>query len=79
MIISGQKTVYHIMSRTALDGFPMGNVEKDFLFNTIKRLSALYFVDVLGISCMGNHFHGVVQMIPDHNYTDEEILSRYEK
>ena len=31
MIIDDQSTVYHIMSRTALDGFPLGDVEKDFM------------------------------------------------
>ncbi len=79
MIISGQKAVYHIMSRTALDGFPIGDIEKEFLFNIIKKISTLYFVDILWICCMGNHFHGVVQMNPDHNYTDEEIQTRYKK
>jgi hypothetical protein len=27
MIIDDQSTVYHVMSRTALDGFPLGDVE----------------------------------------------------
>ena len=27
MIIDDQGTVYHVMSRTALDGFPLGDVE----------------------------------------------------
>ncbi len=49
------------------------------MFNTIKKLSTLYFVDVMGICCMGNHFHGVVQMNPDHDFTDEEIQTRYKK
>ncbi len=29
LINKGEKTAYHIMSRTALDGFPFGDVEKD--------------------------------------------------
>ncbi len=29
-LVNGEeKTAYHIMSRTALDGFPFGDVEKD--------------------------------------------------
>jgi len=28
---SGQKTVYHVMSRTALDGLPFKDAEKDEL------------------------------------------------
>ena len=27
--VRGEETVYHVMSRTALDGFVMGDVEKD--------------------------------------------------
>ena len=28
---------------------------------------------------MGNHFHLLVKMIPEYNYTDEDIQKRYEK
>ncbi len=35
--VKGEPTVYHIMSRTALDGFVLEDVEKDFLLNLIKR------------------------------------------
>jgi hypothetical protein len=31
MIIADGKAVYHVMSRTALDGFPLKDVEKDFM------------------------------------------------
>ena len=31
MVVAGEKTAYHIMSRTALDGFPFGDMEKDEL------------------------------------------------
>lgn len=31
LIIDDQSTVYHVMSRTALDGFPLRDVEKDFM------------------------------------------------
>jgi putative transposase len=36
------------MSRTALDGFPLGDIEKDFMLDLIKRYAALYFVEILG-------------------------------
>ena len=29
LIINDETAVYHVMSRTALDGFPLGDVEKD--------------------------------------------------
>jgi hypothetical protein len=56
MIISGEQAVYHVMSRTALPDFPLGDVEKDFLLGIIKRLSRLYFTEILGFRLMGNHF-----------------------
>ena len=41
MIIGDQKAVYHVMSRTALDGFPLKDVEKDFMLDLIR----CYFSD----------------------------------
>jgi len=29
MVIAGEQAVYHVMSRTALDGFPFGDAEKE--------------------------------------------------
>jgi len=46
---SGQKAVYHVISRTALDGLPFGKVEKDEMVRIIQRYSAIYSVEVLGL------------------------------
>jgi REP element-mobilizing transposase RayT len=77
MIIDDQSAVYHVMSRTALDGFPLGDVEKDFMLDLIRRYSALYLVEILGFSIMGNHFHILLRVFPEYEFTDEEILKRY--
>jgi hypothetical protein len=37
--VKGEPPVYHVMSRTALDGFVLGDVEKEYLLDFIKRLS----------------------------------------
>jgi hypothetical protein len=37
------------MSRTALDGFPLGDIEKDFMLDLIKRYAALYLAEILGL------------------------------
>ncbi len=55
LIIAEQKAVYHFMSRTALDGFPLKDVEKDFMLDLIKRFSALYLTEISGFCLMGNH------------------------
>ena len=73
LIINDETAVYHVMSRTALDGFPLGDIEKDFMLAIMRRYSALYFVEILGFCIMGNHFHLLVKMIPEYNYSDEDI------
>jgi REP element-mobilizing transposase RayT len=65
------------MSRTALDGFPLGDVEKDFMLDLIRKYSDLYLVDILGFCIMGNHFHLLVKIIPEYKLSDEDIKNRY--
>ena len=77
MVIGDETTVYHVMSRTALDGFPLGDIEKDFMLDLIKRYSTLYFVKILGFCLMGNHFHLLVKMLPEYKFTDGDIKKRY--
>jgi REP element-mobilizing transposase RayT len=67
------------MSRTALDGFVLGDVEKDFLLNLIKRLSRLYFAEIIGFTIMGNHIHILCRMHLGSEYTDKEIKKRYKE
>jgi REP element-mobilizing transposase RayT len=77
LIIKDETAVYHVMSRTALDGFPLGDIEKDFMLDLIRRYSELYFVEILGFCLMGNHFHMLVEMLPEYKFTDEDIKKRY--
>nr|MBL0714594.1 hypothetical protein [Desulfobacterales bacterium] len=79
MVIPDEQAVYHVMSRTALDGFPMGAVEKDFLLGLIKRFSRLYFTEIMGFSLMGNHFHLLVKMIPESDFSDDAIRKRFKQ
>ncbi len=76
LINEAEPTVYHVMSRTALDGFPLGDVEKDFLLDLIKKTSKLYFVEILGFTILDNHFHGLVRMHPENGFSDVEIRRR---
>ncbi len=77
LIVKGEPAVYHIISRTALDGFVMGDIEKDYLLSLIKKLSKIYFTEVFGFSVLGNHFHLLVRMHPGEDYDDEEIKRRF--
>ena len=69
-------TIYHLMSRTALDGFPMGAVEKDHLLSLIKKYSNLYFTEILGFAILDNHFHIVVKMNTSSYPSDKELMQR---
>ncbi|WP_291321561.1 transposase [Desulfonatronospira sp.] len=78
-IRESQLTVYHVISRTALQGLPIKDKDNDFLLGLIKKLSQFYFVDVLGFALMGNHFHLVIRMYPESDPTDDEIKERLQK
>jgi REP element-mobilizing transposase RayT len=77
MIVKGEPVVYHVVSRTALDGYVLRDVEKEYLFDLIKRLSSIYFTEILGLCLMGNHFHLLVRMHTEDEYSDEEIKMRF--
>ncbi len=78
-IRDSQPTVYHVISRTALQGCPIKDRDNDFLLGLIKKLSQLYFVDVLGFALLGNHFHLVVRVYPESETTNDEIKKRLQK
>ena len=56
MIVQNQTAVYHVMSRTALDGFPLEAFEKDFLLDLIKRMSGLFFFRNIRVRIDGKPF-----------------------
>jgi REP element-mobilizing transposase RayT len=76
LTVDGEPGVYHVISRTALEGFVLGDVEKDYLLALMQRLSAVYFTEVLGFCLMGNHFHLLVRMLPESRFSDAEIRTR---
>ena len=76
-MISGEPAAYHVISRTALDGYVLGDVEKDYFVRLLKDKARIYFADILGYCVMGNHFHLLVRMRPDTDYADADIVKRY--
>jgi putative transposase len=76
LVLRGEQAVYHVISRTALDGYVLGDIEKEFLLDLIKKVSRIYFAEVLGFSILGNHFHLLVKMHPSEEYDDEEVKRR---
>ena len=76
LLVKGEDTIYHIISRTALPGYVLGDVEKDYLLSLIKDLSGIFFVDVFGFCIMGNHFHLLIKIKAVENYGNEEVKRR---
>jgi hypothetical protein len=48
MVVEGEAAVYHVMSRTALDRYVLGDAGKDYLLALIRHYSSIYFAEVLG-------------------------------
>ncbi|EFI34191.1 protein of unknown function DUF1568 [Desulfonatronospira thiodismutans ASO3-1] len=69
--------IYHIISRTALSGFPLGDIEKDKLLDIIRYFSRIYFVDILGFAIMGNHWHLAVKVYPHEYAYRDEVKERF--
>ena len=61
MVSPNEKTVYHIISRTALDGFPFSDIDKDKFLNIIQFFSKIYFTEIMGFCLLDNHFHILVR------------------
>ncbi len=76
MVVKGEDAVYHVMSRTALDGYVLGDVEKEHLLGLMKESSSVYFVEVLGFCIMGTHFHVLVRMKTSKAYSDADVKDR---
>ena len=76
MLIKDADVVYHVISRTALDGYVIEAVEKEYLMNLIRWLSGVFFVEVFGFCIMGNHFHLLCSMRPSEEFDEGEVLDR---
>ncbi len=79
LVVKGPNVAYHVVSRTALDGFVLGPEEKDHLLSLIRWLSSVFFVEVFGFCIMGNHFHLLCRMLSPEDFSDEEVLRRVKR
>ncbi len=77
LLLEDRSSVYHVMSRTALDGFPFQDAEKDRLLNIIKYFSTIYFCDILGFALMGNHFHILIRFSSVREIQHSDIIDRF--
>ena len=77
--LKDEEGFFHIMSRTVGQEFYLGDVEKEKLFNIIKYYSGFYFVKVIGLTIMSNHFHLLIKSKPASYYTDDQVKQRIKK
>ena len=76
IFIKNPNAAYHLISRTALNGFVLGPPEKDHLLSLIRWLSSVFFVEVYGFCIMDNHFHLLCRMLPENLFPDHEVQRR---
>jgi len=43
IVINDETTVYQVMSRSARGGFPLGDIEKDFMLDLIRQVFCAVF------------------------------------
>ena len=79
LLLQGESATYHVISRTALPGFVLGDLEKDHLLALARKLSRVYFAEVLGFCLMGTHFHLVVRMHTGEGVGDDELHARFRR
>ncbi len=76
MVVKGEDAIYHVITKSTLSGYVLGDLEKDYLVNLIKWMSKVFFVEVFGYCIMGNHFHLLVRMKNPDDYSDVELKKR---
>jgi REP element-mobilizing transposase RayT len=79
LLIPEVPTVYHVVSRTALDGLPFNARDKEDLLSRIRKFSEIYFAEIIGFCIMDNHFHLLVRMFPSDHVSEADLQIRYRK
>ncbi len=75
--VYGESAYYLITSHTVWERQKaFTGEEKDRFVALLKKLSRLFFVQVLAYVVMDNHFHIVVKVLPSTYFSDEEIVRR---
>jgi putative transposase len=77
MLRPDKPTVYHVISRSTLPGFPLSDADKDHLVHLLQKFAAMFFVDILGYCMMGNHIHLALRVHPESGVDDHDVRERY--
>ncbi|GAB6059357.1 transposase [Desulfonatronum parangueonense] len=77
MLRPDKPTVYHVISRSTLPGFPLSDADKDYLVHLLQKYAVMFFVDILGYCMMGNHIHLALRVHPETGVDDHDVRERY--
>ena len=66
-----------MVCRSALDGFALGDVERQQFVKLLRELISVYFVEIFGFSVRGNHAHVLLRMDTGEALSDDEIRRRF--
>lgn len=78
LLLRGESATYHVVSRSALEGFVLGDSEKELFLDTLRHLARVYFVEIFGYCVMSNHFHLLLRMRLPEEFSDDDVRSRFE-
>ena len=69
---------YHLMNRVAgkPDYLPFGDVEKEYFFRLVQRVSVFYSLELLSVVVMSNHYH-IICAAPSEIPSVEGIQARW--
>lgn len=71
-----EAATYHVMSRIIENRFIIGDIEKSYLSNLMRRLETFTGCEVRTYAFMDNHFHILLHVPEKHNLQDAEVKRR---
>ena len=77
LVVKGEPAAYHVICRSALDGFALGDVEKEHFVKLLRELNLVYFVEIFAFAVMGNHAHVLLRVDTGEAFSDDEIRRRF--
>ncbi len=51
---------------------------EETLVQMTQQFSRLFFVEILGYTVIDTHFHLVARRLPEKDFSDKDIIDRYE-
>jgi hypothetical protein len=76
-LVKGRSAVYHLVSRTSMKQFWLGDEEKEVFVRLMRKQAAFCGIQVLAYAVMSNHFHILARVPYETELSDGELLRRH--